>query len=120
MIPLHYLDFFRVGNHKPNFKPFFKLNLKSKFFYLIGSQDAVVPEPDRLAVEGKVVQRAECRPISNNVYLSIKKEALLKPTTEVRKTKHLDKVVNSYKPVANHAFNKMHQVSDDDDNAKSL
>ena len=61
-----------------------------------------------------MVQRAECRPISNNTYLSIKKEALLKPTTEVRKTKHLDKVVNSYKPVANHAFNKMHQASDSD------
>ena len=37
----------------------------------------MVPEPDRLAVEGKVVQRAECRPISNNVYLSIKKVSCL-------------------------------------------
>ena len=46
--------------------------------------------PDRLAVEGKVVQRAECRPISNNVYLSIKREALLKLTTEVRKTVQLE------------------------------
>ena len=71
----------------------------------------MVPVPDRLAVEGKVVQRAECRPISNNVYLSIKREALLKLTTEVRKTVQLEKVHNAYKPVANHAFNKMHQVS---------
>ena len=31
--------------------------------------------------------------------------------TEARQTKQLDKVVNSYKPIANHAFNKMHQVS---------
>ena len=38
-------------------------------------------------------------------------EALLKPTTEVRKTVQLEKVHNAYKPVANHAFNKMHQVS---------
>jgi len=75
-----------------------------------GDKEAVVPVPDRLAVEGKVVQRAECRPISNNVYLSIKKEALLKPTTEVRKTVQLEKVHNAYKPVANHAFNKMHQA----------
>ena len=37
----------------------------------------MVPVPDRLAVEGKVVQRAECRPISNNVYLSIKKVSCL-------------------------------------------
>ena len=76
-----------------------------------GDKQAEVPVPDRLSVEGKVVQRAECRPISNNVYLSIKKEALLKPKEEARQTKQLSKVVNSYKPVANHAFNKMHQVS---------
>ena len=45
---------------------------------MISLQEAVVPVPDRLAVEGKVVQRADCRPISNNVYMSIKKEAILK------------------------------------------
>ena len=44
---------------------------------LYNTQEAVVPVPDRLAVEGKVVQRAECRPISNNVYLSIKKVSCL-------------------------------------------
>ena len=44
-------------------------------------------------------------------YLPLFQEALLKPTTEVRKTVQLEKVHNAYKPVANHAFNKMHQVS---------
>ena len=37
-----------------------------------------------------MVQRAKCRSISNNFYLSIKREALLKLTTEVRKTVQLE------------------------------
>jgi hypothetical protein len=33
------------------------------FSHLAGDLDAPVPVPDRQALEGKVVQRAECRPI---------------------------------------------------------
>ncbi len=62
--------------------------------------------PSRLALEGKVIQRAECCPIQNDTYKSLKKEALLKATQPVRQTKKMDGVVVNFKPVADHAFNK--------------
>ena len=80
--------------------------------------DAVVPGPDRLALEGKVVQRAECRPISNNVYMSLKKEALLKAIEPARQTKQTDHVVN-YKPVANHRTNILWEKKKKEEGKKS-
>ena len=58
-------------------------------------------------VQGRVVQRAECRPISttDQQNMRLKREALLKPVEAARKTVQLSKVVNSYKPVSNHQAN---------------
>ncbi len=75
--------------------------------------------PDRLALEGKVIQRAECRPISNNTYMSIKKEALLKAIEPVRQTKKMEGVAVNFKPVANHAFNKAYEVQKKKEGKKS-
>ena len=55
---------------------------------------------DKLGVEGKVIQRAECRPIADNNYLKLKRlqvEAQNKPKREVIQ---ISTVVNSYKPVS--------------------
>jgi len=65
---------------------------------------------DKLSVEGKVVQRAECCPNNGALYSSIKKEALLKAGEPKRMVKQLDKhVTTSFKPVANHAANLAHE-----------
>jgi len=65
------------------------------------------PCPTKLRLEGAVAQRAECKPVSNTdeMYMKLKREALLKPVTLSRKTVHLNRVVNSYKPVAKHVSN---------------
>ena len=70
-----------------------------------GDPEALVPTPDRLALEGTVVQRGECRPIQDNLYMDIKKEALLKAIEPVRQTLQLDKAVVAYKPKSNHQSN---------------
>jgi len=70
-----------------------------------GDPEAVVPVPDKLSMEGKVVQRAECRPISDKTYMSLKKEALVRAIEPVRQTIQLDKAVVNFKPIANHAAN---------------
>ncbi|XP_054467887.1 general transcription factor IIF subunit 2 isoform X2 [Anoplopoma fimbria] len=61
---------------------------------------------DKIALEGVVVQRAECRPNVSESYMRLKKlqiEELAKP---VRLSQQLDRVVTSnYKPVANHTYN---------------
>ncbi|KAM6980122.1 general transcription factor IIF subunit 2 isoform 2-T3 [Aplochiton taeniatus] len=62
--------------------------------------------PDKIALEGVVVQRAECRPAVSENYMKLKRmqiEELCKP---VRLSQQLDKAVtNNYKPVANHSNN---------------
>ncbi|XP_068435541.1 general transcription factor IIF subunit 2-like isoform X2 [Clinocottus analis] len=61
---------------------------------------------DKIALEGVVVQRAECRPAVSESYMKLKRlqiEELAKP---VRLSQQLDRVVTSnYKPVANHTYN---------------
>ena len=74
---------------------------------------------DRLALEGKVVQRAECRPISSSVYMSLKKEALLLAMEPARQTKKVDRVVNAYKPVSNHAANIAYDLKKKEEGKKS-
>jgi len=60
-------------------------------------------EGDKITLEGKVVQRAECCPISDSLYNSIKKDALLKAGEPRRMLKQLDKhVTTTFKPVSIH------------------
>ena len=64
------------------------------------------PEGDKLSMQGKVVQRAECCPINSDLYSSIKKDALTKAGEPRRMLKQLDKhVTTTFKPIANHAGN---------------
>ncbi|KAK3094580.1 hypothetical protein FSP39_003634 [Pinctada imbricata] len=65
------------------------------------SSTGVVSEvaSERLGIEGKVIQRADCRPEADNNYLKLKRlqlEARNKPQREV---KQLDTVVHNYKPI---------------------
>lgn len=41
------------------------------FSHLTGDPDAAVPIPDKQSLEGKIVQRAECRPIQVNARMSL-------------------------------------------------
>ena len=64
------------------------------------------PEGDKLSMEGKVVQRAECCPINSNLYSAIKKDAITKAGEPRRMLKQLDKhVTTTFKPISNHAGN---------------
>ena len=67
-------------------------------------------EGDKLSVEGKVVQRAECCPINSNLYSDIKKDALAKAGEPRRMLKQLDKhVTTAFKPVSIHASALAHE-----------
>ena len=67
-------------------------------------------EEDKLSVEGKVVQRAECCPINSNLYSDIKKDALAKAGEPRRMLKQLDKhVTTAFKPVSIHASALAHE-----------
>ncbi|WAR28529.1 T2FB-like protein, partial [Mya arenaria] len=82
----------------------------------VGNQNLVVfsEKKKRVAIEGKVIQRAECRPVADKSYLQLKKCALEPLQRELcnkpkREIKQITTVPNSYKPVSNHAANIEHE-----------
>ncbi|KAG1937781.1 general transcription factor IIF subunit 2 isoform X2 [Pimephales promelas] len=61
---------------------------------------------DKIALEGLVVQRAECRPAVSENYMRLKKLQMEELSKPLRFSQQLDKAVTTnYKPVANHAYN---------------
>jgi len=70
------------------------------------NQEANPNSADKLSIEGKVVQRAECCPNNGSLYSQIKREAIQKKGEPQRKMERLDKHVPiTFKPIANHAEN---------------
>ncbi|NWI95379.1 T2FB factor, partial [Pitta sordida] len=61
---------------------------------------------DKLALEGIVVQRAECRPAASENYMKLKRLQIEESSKPLRLSQQLDKAVTTnYKPVANHQYN---------------
>jgi len=58
----------------------------------------------KLMLEGKIVQRLECRPQADEKYMKMKLESIKKAHIPARTVKQLDKVVQTYKPVSNHKY----------------
>ncbi|OXA46469.1 general transcription factor IIF subunit 2 [Folsomia candida] len=75
------------------------------FDHVTGISDALVQEPDKVSILGKVHQKLECRPPSDVGYMLMKKEEIRKASQPVRSVQQLDRVVNNYKPVADHKNN---------------
>ncbi|XP_056645025.1 general transcription factor IIF subunit 2 [Diorhabda carinulata] len=67
--------------------------------------DAVIPETEKLYMEGKIVQKLECRPYADNCYMKLKLESIRKASLPARQVKQLDRVVQTYKPVSDHKNN---------------
>ncbi|XP_022192748.1 general transcription factor IIF subunit 2 [Nilaparvata lugens] len=67
--------------------------------------DAIVPEPEKLCLEGKIVQKLECRPYADSCYMKLKLESIKKAMVPNRQVKQLDKIVQNYKPVSDHKSN---------------
>ncbi|KFU92009.1 General transcription factor IIF subunit 2, partial [Chaetura pelagica] len=61
---------------------------------------------DKLALEGIIVQRAECRPAATENYMKLKRLQIEESSKPVRLSQQLEKAVTTnYKPVANHQYN---------------
>jgi len=70
-----------------------------------GDPTSETPAPDKLSLEGKVVQRAECRPINDKTYMTLKKDSIRRAIQPKKTTITLKAPVNAYKPIANHVAN---------------
>ncbi|KAJ1523775.1 hypothetical protein ONE63_001608 [Megalurothrips usitatus] len=67
--------------------------------------DAVVPDSEKLCLEGKIQQKLECRPYADKGYMRLKAETFRKAAQPVRQIQQLDRVVHNFKPVSNHKHN---------------
>lgn len=56
-------------------------------------------------MEGKIVQKLECRPYADTCYMKLKLESIRKASLPTRQVKQLDRVVQTYKPVSDHKNN---------------
>jgi len=56
-------------------------------------------------MEGRIVQKLECRPIADTCYMKLKLESIRKASEPQRRVQPIDKIVQNYKPVKDHAHN---------------
>ncbi|XP_071552072.1 general transcription factor IIF subunit 2 [Panulirus ornatus] len=70
-----------------------------------GNTDSVVPETEKLYMEGQVIQKFECQPVVDNFYLNQKRAAVMKAAKPHRKAEFIDRPVQVFKPVARHRYN---------------
>eukprot|EP00063_Salmo_salar_P031769 XP_014006604.1 PREDICTED: general transcription factor IIF subunit 2-like [Salmo salar] len=71
-----------------------------------GSSSVSGTGPERISLEGLVVQRAECRPAVSESYMKLKRLQIEELSKPLRLSQQLEKAVTTnYKPVANHSYN---------------
>ncbi|XP_026727030.1 general transcription factor IIF subunit 2 [Trichoplusia ni] len=76
------------------------------FSHVIPSNtDSVVPESEKLYMEGRIVQKLECRPYADNTYYKLKSESIRKASMPQRQVQQLDRIVQNFKPVSDHKHN---------------
>lgn len=66
---------------------------------------SATPDSEKLYMEGRIVQKLECRPIADTCYMKLKLESIRKASEPQRRVQPIDKIVQNYKPVKDHAHN---------------
>ncbi|XP_047220004.1 general transcription factor IIF subunit 2-like isoform X1 [Girardinichthys multiradiatus] len=76
--------------------------------------------PDKIALEGVVVQRAECRPAVSESYMKLKRLQIEESSKPARLSLQLSKpVTTNYKPVANHEYNREYERKKKEDGKRA-
>ncbi|EDV41577.1 uncharacterized protein Dana_GF17437 [Drosophila ananassae] len=73
-----------------------------------GKENSTAPalsDNEKLYMEGRIVQKLECRPIADNCYMKLKLESIRKASEPQRRVQPIDKIVQNFKPVKDHAHN---------------
>jgi len=60
---------------------------------------------DRIAFEGKLAKRADCRPIESANYMLMKRKAIEKACRPTRQVKQIKGIVTTYKPISGYVAN---------------
>lgn len=62
-------------------------------------------KPDKLSMEGTIVEKLECRPFADSIYMKLKQKSIVKLNQPKRKLERLDTVVTTFKPISDHKHN---------------
>lgn len=62
-------------------------------------------ESEKLYMEGRIVQKLECRPVADTSYMKLKMESFKKAAVPQKKVQAIDKIVQNFKPVKDHRHN---------------
>ncbi|XP_002160344.3 general transcription factor IIF subunit 2 isoform X1 [Hydra vulgaris] len=68
-------------------------------------EDANEQAREKIAFEGKIIKRADCRPIEDPNYMQMKRKAIEKACRPVRQVKQITGLVTTFKPVNDHQIN---------------
>ena len=71
------------------------------------TEDGTESGSQKLFMEGRIVQKLECRPIADKMYMDMKSESIRIACVPKQKVQSLEKAVNNFKPISDH----MHNVS---------
>ncbi|XP_072266165.1 general transcription factor IIF subunit 2 isoform X2 [Pyxicephalus adspersus] len=75
---------------------------------------------DKLAIEGIVVQRAECRPAASEHYMQMKRRQIEESSKPKRQSQQIEKAITTnYKPVSNHQYNIEYEKKKKDDGKRA-
>lgn len=67
--------------------------------------DDNAPDMEKLFMEGRIVQKLECRPYADKCYMKLKQDSFRQAAVPMRKVLSLDKIVQNFKPVSDHRHN---------------
>ena len=56
-------------------------------------------------MEGRIVQKLECRPFADKMYMDMKSESIRKACVPKQQVQSLEKVVTNFKPISDHKHN---------------
>lgn len=75
------------------------------YLLLASNTDTVVPESEKLYMEGRIVQKLECKPYADPTYYKLKSESIRKALMPQRQVQQLKGIVQNFKPVSDHKHN---------------
>ncbi|KAM3964818.1 general transcription factor IIF subunit 2-like [Aphomia sociella] len=67
--------------------------------------DAIIPESEKLYMEGRIVQKLECRPYADPTYYKLKSESIKKAAIPQRRMQHLKNIEVKFKPISDQDVN---------------
>lgn len=71
----------------------------------IFSQHVDTDRNDKLNMEGKIVEKLECTPYADSIYMKMKAQTIKEYSQPKRQVKQLDRVVTTFKPISDHKHN---------------